>query len=605
MLINQFYTRLILNIIVGIMFVYALVKVAKHNITKIDQAPKRSANKAFGWLFLIIATMSLLSCLFLVRQLDFPKTIIEQHLTSNSIIRPSSKVLYWGYPTRVQFSILSSVLSIFSLLGLSGYFFLYRKSNDVWWVVAIRIIACLLLLVFMYSATDFHYFDIYEFIAPILFFVLWFILVKGKISSRKQYPSSESIAPCSNPVEKVSEENQLDNEIENGCISNYIELDNSDYPIYTEIEDSPSINIEEEKKEDGKEETDDVDNNDENKDAALKVQDQSINHIHKNGMIFCPHCGNKIEVNSIFCMYCGSRLEKKRIKSTHKPKSKANKSKIKKIAKISILIIGLLVLLTGIGIGISYYFKEILPKRKAEKIFNQEIEQLQSLYGDMLYRKCLQIILDLNIPSCGDEWIDKSNLRKLTIFAWNAIETLAYDEYPPAQFTLAFLYDGFDFENSRWDRSYENGQYRNPNLDYYKAAFWYLEAANQNHGEAQSRLGDCYKDGRGVGKNIREAIEWYRLAASNNNAYGELNLGDLFKEGVYETHRTFLKSVWKKDPSYFYHNWDTKYGYKKEDQYTYSTEVILRANIDSAKFYWVRAAEHGNKEALERLQKIY
>ena len=49
--------------------------------------------------------------------------------------------------------------------------------------------------------------------------------------------------------------------------------------------------------------------------------------------------------------------------------------------------------------------------------------------------------------------------------------------------------------------------------DYAKAVNWYQRAADQNHPEAQYKLGAMYANGIGVEKNIDRAISWYSAAA--------------------------------------------------------------------------------------------
>ena len=47
-----------------------------------------------------------------------------------------------------------------------------------------------------------------------------------------------------------------------------------------------------------------------------------------------------------------------------------------------------------------------------------------------------------------------------------------------------------------------------------KAAVWFRKAADQGHAVAQYGLGNMYKEGRGVPKNIAKALSWFRKAAA-------------------------------------------------------------------------------------------
>ncbi|KPJ92073.1 MAG: hypothetical protein AMJ53_10125 [Gammaproteobacteria bacterium SG8_11] len=57
------------------------------------------------------------------------------------------------------------------------------------------------------------------------------------------------------------------------------------------------------------------------------------------------------------------------------------------------------------------------------------------------------------------------------------------------------------------------------------AAHWYQKAATEGHAEAQFRLGDMYKQGTGVDKNNALAIKWYRKAANQGHTEAKHRLG--------------------------------------------------------------------------------
>lgn len=47
--------------------------------------------------------------------------------------------------------------------------------------------------------------------------------------------------------------------------------------------------------------------------------------------------------------------------------------------------------------------------------------------------------------------------------------------------------------------------------------FWRL-ASKLGYSVAQCTLGDCFYNGNGVDKDLREAVKWYRLAAAQGDA---------------------------------------------------------------------------------------
>ncbi|MDB6124687.1 MAG: repeat protein subfamily [Pedosphaera sp.] len=61
---------------------------------------------------------------------------------------------------------------------------------------------------------------------------------------------------------------------------------------------------------------------------------------------------------------------------------------------------------------------------------------------------------------------------------------------------------------------------------------WYRLAADQDYPQAQARLGDCYRLGRGVPQNYAEAVRWYNKAADQEDIYSQYALGVLYENGM-------------------------------------------------------------------------
>jgi hypothetical protein len=60
---------------------------------------------------------------------------------------------------------------------------------------------------------------------------------------------------------------------------------------------------------------------------------------------------------------------------------------------------------------------------------------------------------------------------------------------------------------------------------------WFRKAAEQNYAPAQSNLGYCYDNGRGVEQDAEEAVKWYLKAAEQGHAEAQLNLGCCYANG--------------------------------------------------------------------------
>jgi len=53
-------------------------------------------------------------------------------------------------------------------------------------------------------------------------------------------------------------------------------------------------------------------------------------------------------------------------------------------------------------------------------------------------------------------------------------------------------------------------------IDYVEAALWYKKAADQGVVEAQETLGDLYRLGVGIDKDVVQAYKWYQISISDN-----------------------------------------------------------------------------------------
>ena len=67
--------------------------------------------------------------------------------------------------------------------------------------------------------------------------------------------------------------------------------------------------------------------------------------------------------------------------------------------------------------------------------------------------------------------------------------------------------------------------------DLRKAMEWYQKAAALGNAQAQANLGEIYEEGEGVAKDVATAIEWYQKAAAQGNAFGLLKLGECYRYG--------------------------------------------------------------------------
>ena len=70
------------------------------------------------------------------------------------------------------------------------------------------------------------------------------------------------------------------------------------------------------------------------------------------------------------------------------------------------------------------------------------------------------------------------------------------------------------------------------NPDYAKAAEFFRKAADRGLPRAQRSLGEFYRDGRGVPKDLKEALKLFRKAADRGDALAQNNLGLMYGAGL-------------------------------------------------------------------------
>lgn len=264
----------------------------------------------------------------------------------------------------------------------------------------------------------------------------------------------------------------------------------------------------------------------------------------------------------------------------------------KKIRKIfiAVSVIGVLV---GCVFGGYYVYTEYKKKREYQKLAARLEHKLNNFNKpDSVFIASDYVLSHSSVKFLdSDGEIPTYNYKSLAI---ENMKKLAETGNKDAQFTLGLYYSGFDFEQEQWDED----TLSNNIIDQEKAAYWYLQAANQGHSGAMNNLGLKYKNGQGVDVDFVKALYWFRKSAQDENetGYGALNLGDCFKDGL----KSNTGSHEKRIKEYYMGYWVGEH-YETVQDY----KDVLTANIDSAMYYWKIAEKRGCPEAKDRLQKVY
>jgi uncharacterized protein len=95
---------------------------------------------------------------------------------------------------------------------------------------------------------------------------------------------------------------------------------------------------------------------------------------------------------------------------------------------------------------------------------------------------------------------------------------------------------------SAW-AGFEEGLAAFQRYDYATALDEWRPLAEQGDPAAQFRLGDMYRQGRGVRRDAAEAVRWYRSAAEQGNAEAQLWLAKMYATGRGVERRDIAKAV--------------------------------------------------------------
>ena len=291
MLQEQFINRLLFIVVFGVIYIYAMMKMASYN--SVETTPqKHIVLKIIGSINVLLGITCLIMGVFWLMQVQYPERTIDFSYSANQIVRTSDKYVVWGYPTYEQNRAIMGITNIFSSLSLAAYCFYYKKSDRKWWKKILRFFYGLLMYAFYCSATNFHYFDATELVAPGLFFLMaGHTLIKAKKwnEQKTQLANQQRIAA----IHKMMDER---------FSSNTSEEDESRFMPQNE-----DLTVSDSNKGNNKESTDtsicknSIHSEQDNKD---KVSDDNMKLIK-----YCRYCGNKVDYDSsMYCKYCGKEL---------------------------------------------------------------------------------------------------------------------------------------------------------------------------------------------------------------------------------------------------------------------------------------------------------
>ena len=156
--------------------------------------------------------------------------------------------------------------------------------------------------------------------------------------------------------------------------------------------------------------------------------------------------------------------------------------------------------------------------------------------------------------------------------------------------------DGFQIDTiSTFQKGYE---YYN-NEEYVEAFPLLLQAANDGYPDAEMYVGCCYRDGKGVEKDLYEAFDWFGLAANKGNAQAQYNYGYCYYKGDGVKKNNSLAFEWFQKSA----EQNNKFGLLWTG-YCYHKGIGVEKSYDNAYKYYVEARVHGNMDAEDRIKEL-
>lgn len=171
-----------------------------------------------------------------------------------------------------------------------------------------------------------------------------------------------------------------------------------------------------------------------------------------------------------------------------------------------------------------------------------------------------------------------------------ACQKLAESGSAVAQFTLGDFYETLGAVPKNGDQ-----------VAYDKAFAWYRKAAAKDYGPAAYRLGEMYKNGTGVPKDVHTATSWYEKAATEDDVEGIDALADtyFYGEGTEQSYST-AKRWYLKAARNFQSAWAAV-----QLAHIYSSGLGTKPNYKVADIWWRMAASNGSPDAMFNLGTAY
>lgn len=300
------------NVAIVTFFMWSLFSYLASRDASNKNTKKGLAQKIAPWVLLCVFLSDI--ALLVARLYDYPwdiDAVPSQASAYREMQYLSTGFVLYGWANDYQLPVLSSLSGAVLWLCWTVYAFNFKPSDTSWWKKTCKVIAYIIITITIFGFQLHQYGDLwgYAMILVVVIALLWIAHVK---------PEKKEV---STPDEAIIESSQCESEDKDCECSPAKNEDSSRFiPKVAILEEvTESTPIEESKPTEQFEEAHEAASmlSETIQEAVVvpdtvPVDEQIPNNevIQKKGldMMYCKHCGKKIESDSTFCKYCGKRL---------------------------------------------------------------------------------------------------------------------------------------------------------------------------------------------------------------------------------------------------------------------------------------------------------
>lgn len=299
MLEEQFYLRIILIALLGIFYVITMKKMAQYK-PKDQNQPTHIAMRVIGCFFFVLGAINALVAIYAMATLEHPIGMMGR-FSVNGIVRSPGTILVWGFPTFEQQQAILAFSGAIGSLALGFYFFYFKKSASPWWKKILKFLGGVFLYGLFVNASEFHYFDAYEWIWFILFIAMVALVHKKSNKALKEENDVAETVPIAENTEVRQSVMEL---VPSEPIGHNQDNDHTRFMPPSESENTEAAQGSEVQK---IVTTEAIDLGAATQDSALIVSEETST---LSSPKFCRNCGKLVDYESgAYCKYCGQEIK--------------------------------------------------------------------------------------------------------------------------------------------------------------------------------------------------------------------------------------------------------------------------------------------------------